>query len=167
MSVNSPEITDEVIARHGIAPEEYDRIKNILGREPNFTELGIFSVMWSEHCSYKNSRNELKKFPTMGPGVLVKAGEYVVVAPVTLPADRHLVLRSEQGADQTTIRMSESPLDPDRASVVFFEEEVSPETVVEGFTITGGNGSFTMYVGVCPDDFDFAPDRGRASGDSG
>ncbi|HEY6069776.1 MAG TPA: phosphoribosylformylglycinamidine synthase subunit PurL, partial [Chthoniobacterales bacterium] len=47
----------------------------ILGREPNFTELGIFSVMWSEHCSYKNSRKELKKFPTSGPNILVKAGE--------------------------------------------------------------------------------------------
>ena len=56
-------------------PEEYERIKGILGREPNFTELGIFSVMWSEHCSYKNSRRELKKFPTTGPNILVKAGE--------------------------------------------------------------------------------------------
>ena len=55
--------------------EEFDRIKKILGREPNFTELGIFSVMWSEHCSYKNSRKELKKFPTTGRDILVKAGE--------------------------------------------------------------------------------------------
>ncbi len=75
MSVLEPEITVEVIARHGITSEEYELIKSILGREPNFTELGIFSVMWSEHCSYKNSRNELKKFPTTGPKVLVKAGE--------------------------------------------------------------------------------------------
>ncbi|HEX8313036.1 MAG TPA: phosphoribosylformylglycinamidine synthase subunit PurL, partial [Chthoniobacteraceae bacterium] len=59
----------------GLTPEEFDRIKTILGREPNFTELGIFSVMWSEHCSYKNSKNELRKFPTDGAGVLVKAGE--------------------------------------------------------------------------------------------
>jgi phosphoribosylformylglycinamidine synthase II len=56
-------------------PDEFERIKKILGREPNFTELGIFSVMWSEHCSYKNSRKELKKFPTTGPNILVKAGE--------------------------------------------------------------------------------------------
>ncbi len=56
-------------------PEEFERIKKILGRDPNFTELGIFSVMWSEHCSYKNSRRELKKFPTSGPNILVKAGE--------------------------------------------------------------------------------------------
>ena len=48
------------MAKHGLAPEEFSRIKKILGREPNFTELGIFSVMWSEHCSYKNSRRELK-----------------------------------------------------------------------------------------------------------
>jgi phosphoribosylformylglycinamidine synthase len=70
-----PAITPEVIAKHGITPDEFGRIKGILGREPNFTELGIFSVMWSEHCSYKNSRPELKKFPTTGPKVLVKAGE--------------------------------------------------------------------------------------------
>ena len=57
-------ITSELIAKHGLTPEEYERIKTILGREPNITELGIFSVMWSEHCSYKNSRKELRKFPT-------------------------------------------------------------------------------------------------------
>jgi phosphoribosylformylglycinamidine synthase subunit PurL len=70
-----PEVTPEVVARHGLTPEEFMRVKKILGREPNFTELGIFSVMWSEHCSYKNSRRELKKFPTTGPNILVKAGE--------------------------------------------------------------------------------------------
>src|SRR5579862_809864 len=58
-----------------LTDEEFDRIRQILGREPNHTETGIFSVMWSEHCSYKNSRPELKKFPTEGPRVLVKAGE--------------------------------------------------------------------------------------------
>jgi phosphoribosylformylglycinamidine synthase len=68
-------ITPEIIAKHGITPDEYKRIREILGREPNFTELGVFSVMWSEHCSYKNSKLELKKFPTTGPRVLVKAGE--------------------------------------------------------------------------------------------
>lgn len=70
-----PEITPAIIAKHGITPEEYERIRGILGRDPNFTELGVFSVMWSEHCSYKNSKLELKKFPTTGPRVLVKAGE--------------------------------------------------------------------------------------------
>ncbi|HTS17481.1 MAG TPA: phosphoribosylformylglycinamidine synthase subunit PurL [Verrucomicrobiae bacterium] len=68
-------ITSEIIARHGISTWEYERIKGILGREPNITELGIFSVMWSEHCSYKNSRPELKKFPREAPFILVKAGE--------------------------------------------------------------------------------------------
>lgn len=72
---SDPEITPEIIAKHGITPEEYERILTILGREPNFTELGVFSVMWSEHCSYKNSKRELKKFPTTGDRVLVKAGE--------------------------------------------------------------------------------------------
>src|SRR5213083_1082282 len=68
-------VTPELVKRHGLTSEEFERIKKILGREPNFTELGIFSVMWSEHCSYKNSRRELKKFPTSGPNILVKAGE--------------------------------------------------------------------------------------------
>src|SRR5213596_1879015 len=70
-----PVVTPELVKQHGLAPEEFERIKKILGREPNFTELGIFSVMWSEHCSYKNSRKELKKFPTAGRNILVKAGE--------------------------------------------------------------------------------------------
>ena len=70
-----PAITPELVSKHGLTPDEFERIKKILGREPNFTELGIFSVMWSEHCSYKNSRRELKKFPTSGPNILVKAGE--------------------------------------------------------------------------------------------
>src|SRR5438874_11131716 len=68
-------VTPELVKQHGLTPEEFERIKKLLGREPNFTELGIFSVMWSEHCSYKNSRNELKKFPTTGGNILVKAGE--------------------------------------------------------------------------------------------
>jgi phosphoribosylformylglycinamidine synthase subunit PurL len=75
MSTAEPQVTPELVAQHGLQPEEFERIKTILGRDPNFTELGIFSVMWSEHCSYKNSRRELKKFPTTGPNILVKAGE--------------------------------------------------------------------------------------------
>ena len=74
-SVSEPAITPDLIKKHGLLPEEYERIQRILGRNPNFTELGIFSVMWSEHCSYKNSRRELKKFPTTGSNILVKAGE--------------------------------------------------------------------------------------------
>jgi phosphoribosylformylglycinamidine synthase II len=70
-----PALTPELVAKHGLTPDEFERIRKILGRDPNFTELGIFSVMWSEHCSYKNSRKELKKFPTTGPNILVKAGE--------------------------------------------------------------------------------------------
>lgn len=73
--MNEPAITPEIIAKHGLTPDEYERIQKILGRDPNFTELGVFSVMWSEHCSYKNSKPELRKFPTTGDTVLVKAGE--------------------------------------------------------------------------------------------
>ena len=75
MPAAEPKVTPEIVAKHGLTPEEYERIQKILGRDPNFTELGIFSVMWSEHCSYKNSRKELKKFPTSGPNILVRAGE--------------------------------------------------------------------------------------------
>ena len=71
----SPVITNEIIKDHGLSKEEYDRILNILGRTPNFTELGIFSVMWSEHCSYKNSIAQLKTLPRKGPHLLVEAGE--------------------------------------------------------------------------------------------
>jgi phosphoribosylformylglycinamidine (FGAM) synthase-like enzyme len=68
-------ITPEIILKHNLTLDEYEKIKKILGREPNITELGIFSVMWSEHCSYKNSKNVLKLFPKDGPCMLVKAGE--------------------------------------------------------------------------------------------
>jgi phosphoribosylformylglycinamidine synthase subunit PurL len=69
------EITPEVVARHGLTPEEYEQVKRHLGREPNLTELGVFSVMWSEHCSYKSSRVHLKGFPTEGRRVLQGPGE--------------------------------------------------------------------------------------------
>src|SRR3954467_1067462 len=72
---SDPVVTPELLKQHGLTPEEFEQIKKILGREPNFTELGIFSVMWSEHCSYKNSRKELKKLPTTAANILVKAGE--------------------------------------------------------------------------------------------
>src|SRR5215510_4262714 len=68
-------IDSQVLERHGLKPEEYDRIVKALGREPNLTELGIFSVMWSEHCSYKSSRVHLKTLPTEGPQVLQGPGE--------------------------------------------------------------------------------------------
>lgn len=68
-------ITKEIIEKHGITAAEYQKILDILGREPNITELGIFSVMWSEHCSYKNSKKVLRLFPLEGEGVMVKAGE--------------------------------------------------------------------------------------------
>jgi phosphoribosylformylglycinamidine synthase II len=69
------QITPDVIASHGLTPDEYRRIEQILGRAPNYTELGIFSVMWSEHCSYKSSRVHLRKFPTTGPRVVQGPGE--------------------------------------------------------------------------------------------
>lgn len=70
-----PLVTPEMIASHGLTPEEYQRIMKLLGREPNYTELGVFSVMWSEHCSYKSSRHYLKRLPTEAPHVLQGPGE--------------------------------------------------------------------------------------------
>src|SRR5256886_768329 len=70
-----PEVTPEVVARHGLTPKEYLPIKKFRGRDPSFTGWGFFSGMWSELCSNKNSRRELRKFPTTGPNILVKAGE--------------------------------------------------------------------------------------------
>ena len=69
------QITAEIVAQHGLSPEEYQRVLHALGREPNLTELGIFSVMWSEHCSYKSSRIHLKKLPTEAPWVICGPGE--------------------------------------------------------------------------------------------
>ncbi|MBA2494217.1 MAG: phosphoribosylformylglycinamidine synthase II, partial [Acidobacteria bacterium] len=73
--MNNSAITPEIIAQHNLTAEEYEKIKQILGREPNFTELGVFSVMWSEHCSYKSSRVHLKRLPTSGERVIVPPGE--------------------------------------------------------------------------------------------
>src|SRR5438046_10190080 len=68
-------IDPPILQRHGLTEQEYERIVGFLGREPNLTELGIFSVMWSEHCSYKSSRVHLKTLPTQGPQVLQGPGE--------------------------------------------------------------------------------------------
>ena len=70
-----PTLTPALVASHGLTPEEYQKILKILGREPTYTELGVFSVMWSEHCSYKSSRHYLKLLPTEGPRVLQGPGE--------------------------------------------------------------------------------------------
>jgi phosphoribosylformylglycinamidine synthase II len=70
-----PAITPDLVADHGLTPAEYDRLLKILGREPSFTELGIFSVMWSEHCSYKSSRVWLARLPAKGPQVIQGPGE--------------------------------------------------------------------------------------------
>ena len=75
VQLEQPEVTSEMIKAHGLTDEEYEQIKRILGREPNYTELGVFSVMWSEHCSYKNSIALLKTLPREGSALLAKAGE--------------------------------------------------------------------------------------------
>jgi phosphoribosylformylglycinamidine synthase II len=72
---NNVKITDELIAAHGLKPDEYQRILDLVGREPSFTELGIFSAMWNEHCSYKSSKKWLRTLPTTGPQVIQGPGE--------------------------------------------------------------------------------------------
>ena len=69
------DITPDIISAHGISPDEYEMILNIMGRAPNFTELGIFSAMWNEHCSYKSSKKWLRTLPTTGPQVICGPGE--------------------------------------------------------------------------------------------
>ena len=73
--MTEPAITPELIASHGLKPDEYQRILDIIGREPTFTELGIFSAMWNEHCSYKSSKKWLRTLPTTGPQVICGPGE--------------------------------------------------------------------------------------------
>ncbi len=73
--MTEPAITPELVAKHNLTPDEYLKVLEILGRTPSYTELGIFSVMWSEHCSYKNTRPVLKTFPTKAANILVGAGE--------------------------------------------------------------------------------------------
>ncbi|RDW13313.1 phosphoribosylformylglycinamidine synthase subunit PurL [Paracoccus thiocyanatus] len=73
--MNEPQITEDLIAAHGLKPDEYQRILEIIGREPSFTELGIFSAMWNEHCSYKSSKKWLRTLPTTGPQVICGPGE--------------------------------------------------------------------------------------------
>ncbi len=72
---NEIRITDELVAAHGLKPDEYQRILDLIGREPSFTELGIFSAMWNEHCSYKSSKKWLRALPTTGPRVIQGPGE--------------------------------------------------------------------------------------------
>src|ERR1043165_6674616 len=80
--MDSQAITPEVVAAHNLTQEEYARIRQLLGREPTFVELGVFSVMWSEHCSYKSSRIHLKRLPTTGERVIVPPGENAGVVDV-------------------------------------------------------------------------------------
>ena len=75
LDIEYPEITDQIIQEHGISSDEYSYIQEILDRDPNYVELGIFSVMWSEHCSYKSSIKMLKTLPRSGGKLLVDAGE--------------------------------------------------------------------------------------------
>jgi phosphoribosylformylglycinamidine synthase II len=72
---NEPAITPQLIAEHGLTPDEYERIVKLIGREPSYTELGIFSAMWNEHCSYKSSRIHLRTLPTKAPWVIQGPGE--------------------------------------------------------------------------------------------
>ncbi|MGR3436301.1 MAG: phosphoribosylformylglycinamidine synthase subunit PurL, partial [Shimia sp.] len=73
--MTEPSITDDLIQAHGLSPSEYETLLEIMGRAPSFTELGIFSAMWNEHCSYKSSKRWLRTLPTEGPQVICGPGE--------------------------------------------------------------------------------------------
>ena len=75
MIPNEPKINADLIAAHGLKPEEYDKILELMGREPSYTELGVFSAMWNEHCSYKSSKKWLRTLPVTGPRVIQGPGE--------------------------------------------------------------------------------------------
>src|SRR6201984_3752629 len=79
MTRNEPAITPELVAEHGLKPDEYARILKLIGRAPTFTELGIFSAMWNEHCSYKSSKVHLRTLPTRAPWVIQGPGEKAAV----------------------------------------------------------------------------------------
>ncbi len=82
-------ITPELVAQHQLTPSEYRKIVSLLGREPSYTELGIFSVMWSEHCSYKSSRIHLKKLPTRGKAVVQGPGENAGIVAIGRDSEGH------------------------------------------------------------------------------
>jgi phosphoribosylformylglycinamidine synthase II len=84
---NTPAITPQIVAEHGFSEDEYQRLLHAMGREPNLVELGIFSVMWSEHCSYKSSRVHLKKLPTTAPWVICGPGENAGVIDIGVGAN--------------------------------------------------------------------------------
>ncbi|MEO2159149.1 MAG: phosphoribosylformylglycinamidine synthase subunit PurL, partial [bacterium] len=88
-----PQITPELVSEHGLSPSEYQKIREILTREPSFTELGVFSAMWSEHCGYKNSKRMLKLLPTKAPWVIQGPGENAGV--IDIGDDLALVFKIE------------------------------------------------------------------------
>jgi phosphoribosylformylglycinamidine synthase len=90
---DEPEITPDLVAAHGIKPDEYERLLGIIGRAPSFTELGIFSAMWNEHCSYKSSKRWLRTLHTTGPQVICGPGENAGV--VDLGDSQALVFKME------------------------------------------------------------------------
>lgn len=106
---NSIKITPELVASHGLKPDEYQRILDLIGREPSFTELGIFSAMWNEHCSYKSSKKWLKTLPTTGPRVIQGPGENAGVVDID---DGDCVVFKMESHNHP------SYIDPDRKSVV-------------------------------------------------
>lgn len=91
--MSDPKITEDVIAAHGFTPDEYAEVINILGRDPTFTEMGIFSAMWNEHCSYKSSKKWLRTLPTEGPQVICGPGENAGV--VDIGDNRAIVFKME------------------------------------------------------------------------
>ncbi len=113
--MNEPAITPELVASHGLKPDEYERLVALIGRTPSFTELGIFSAMWNEHCSYKSSRLHLRKLPTKAPWVIQGPGENAGVIDI----GDGLACVLQDGEPQSSILYRAVPGRRDRRSAVF------------------------------------------------
>src|SRR5437660_1398281 len=121
---NEIRVTPEIALEHGVTREEYARIQQILGRDPNITELGIFSVMWSEHCSYKSSKVHLKRLPTRGKLVVQGPGENAgvvdigdgLVAAFKIESHNHpSYVEPFQGATKFMVPLCSPPLNSPRS----------------------------------------------------
>ena len=105
MIPNEPKITPNLIAEHGLKPDEYAHFRALIGREPSFTELGIVSAMWNEHCSYKSSKVHLRGLPTKAPWVIQGPGENALVF-----LRGQAMRRNERGADLRPLARLRPPL---------------------------------------------------------
>ena len=149
MIPNEPKISSELVAEHGLTPEEYQRILTLIGREPTLTELGIFSAMWNEHCSYKSSKVHLRTLPTQAPWVIQGPGENAGV--IAIGDGLAIMIDANHAYDATgAIALGRRV---EELNIAWFEEPVPPEDLA-GYRevkaaltipIAGGEAEFTRW----------------------